>query len=552
MNRSSGIGRSTAVMAFGTLLSRLTGAVRTIVFAWFGTTALADAYLQSNTTPNMVYELVAGGVLSATLVPLFVELLLRDDDDAHHGIDAIVSLVAAVMVGAVVLVALAAPALMWIPFHEPGKQLQRQVGSELLRMFAPQIAIYGFVTVATAALNARRRFAAPMLAPVCNNLVVIVVLLWARRVVHALVPHPSGNLATLQAVANDTTAKLLLGFGTTAGVVAMGLALLPSMRGLDIGLRWRWDPRHPAVRELARLSGWTLGYVAANIAALQFVQYALGFGPNGDLAAYNLAYTTFFVLPHGIFAVSIMTAIQPDLAEAFLERRRGRFRTTLSTGIRNVLAVMVPAAAGYVVLSGPIVSLIRSGQLSNDGARLIGDVLRAFSIGLPGYSVYLLLMNAYKAMRDTKSTFTINVIENSINIVLGALLYRLGFGVQGLAFAFAVSYLASAVFAGKALGLRTRGIHGPEILESLRRILVASAAMALAVWLTARGVGALVVGDGAAIGLPDRLARLVQVGAAVGVGVSVYGVVAPRIGVSEIDAVVSGVRRRLGGRASRR
>ena len=530
-------------MAAGTLLSRITGAARTVVLLGFGLTALADTYSTANNTPNMVYELVAGGVLSAVLVPLFVSLFRGRFDRSEDGISAIVSLTAVVVVASVAVVVVASPLVVWLFLSRPDEALKRKVAADLLRYFAPQIGVYGFITMATAMLNAKRRFAAPMFAPILNNLVVIVVLLWARRVVDALVPR--GNVsttATLRAVATDGPAKLLFGLGTTAGVVAMGVALLPSLRGLGVRIRWHWEPGHPAVRELVRLSGWTFGYVACNQIALWFVTNTAN-RSNGDFTAYTSAYATFFLLPHGVFAVSVMTGLQPALAEAFLDRRRGRFRRLLADGIRTVNAVMIPAAAGYLVLATSIVGIVKTGSLRAEQVGRVAGVLRALAIGLPGFSVYLLLMNAFKAMRDTRSTFEINATENAINIVLAALFYRWGFGVEGLGLAFAIAYLTSAVIAFHRVSARTRGLNGATVVRSLARIVLATAAMALVTKLVAVGLEHLL--RSGATDRVGRVALIVEVGVAVGCGVTVYGVVGRLVGITELDAMITGIRRRV-------
>ena len=536
------IGRSTALMAGGTLVSRITGLARTIVFFWFGTTALAETYTKANNTPNMIFELVVGGVLSATLVPLFVDLARGDNDprrraDTDTGVNAIVTLVSVLLLGAVMVVFLAAPALMWIVFRRPDETVQRQLGTDLLRLFAPQVAVYGFVTVATSMLNARRRFLAPMLAPVLNNLVVIIVLIWARRLVVNLVPDEnvrnSDSLATLRAVATDFPSRLLLGLGTTAGVLALGVALLVPWMRSGARVQWHWDPRHPAVRRMLRLSGWTLGYVAANLVALQFVAGALP--GRGDFTAYTIAYTTFFLLPHGIFSVSIMTALQPELSLAYLERKRGIFRRHLTGGIRSILAITMPATAGYLALAPSIMRIFVVGDLTASGSRLVADVLRCLVIGLPAFSEYLLLMNACKAMLDTRSTFIINCVENAINIVLAGLFVRLGFGAQGLAAAFACAYILAVLLAGRHVARRTGGLEVSSLVPATVKIIGASAVMGVAVWASARAINASL----------DGRMPLVEVGVSAALGVSVYAVLGRVLGVKEIVSVLSSVRRRL-------
>ena len=137
-----------------------------------------------------------------------------------------------------------------------------------------------------------------------NNIVVICALI--------ALPIVASEPPTVTSVLDDPTLVLLLGLGTTAGIVAMALVLLPALRNAGVHLRWVWEWRHPAVRHLARLSGWTIGYVATNQVAF-WVALFVAYGTNGDASVYLAAFT-FFQLPHGLFAVSIMTALAPELA----------------------------------------------------------------------------------------------------------------------------------------------------------------------------------------------------------------------------------------------
>jgi putative peptidoglycan lipid II flippase len=547
----SNLGRSASVMFAGTLLSRISGLLRNVLFLRFGFSALSDTYNVANTTPNMVYELVAGGVLSAVLIPIFTALERKNSKRARDGINALVSLVGIALLAAVAIVAVAAPAIVWIWFHKPADADKRELAGQLLRMFAPQIAMYGFVTVATASLNTRRRFGAPMFAPVLNNVTMISVLLVAQRILDRLTRAATidDKRAGLRAVMGDTSLKLLLGFGTTAGVLAMALVLIPSLRESGVRWRWHWEPRHPAVRELFRLSSWTLGYVAANLATLSYVNWLLT-RRDGDQSAYTLAFSTFFLLPHGLFAVSIMSAIQPGLSRAFIDRKRGLFRYELSRGIRMTMAIMVPSAVGYLVLSPSITALItsivRSGKnFGPQQSRLLSDVLQAFVLGLPAFSVYLLLMNAFKAMRNTKATFVINAIECAINIIVAFVFYRLGFGVQGMAIAFSIAYIISVLIAGAHLKTKLRGIDGPHLLDSSVRIGIAAGLMGLIVELVRRIIDWLFLGHGAVLRLPNFLGHIVEILFASIAGLIAYVALARFVGVTELDALMRQLARRL-------
>jgi putative peptidoglycan lipid II flippase len=519
-------------MAIGTVLSRLTGFGRIAALAYaLGFQRVTDTYNLANTTPNIVYELVIGGVLSgAILVPFFVDRLARrgdgdaDEDEAWDAISAVVTVAAVALLALTVLFALLAPLVIRIyTFRLDGAAARDQevVATTLLRLFAPQVLFYGMVAVATALLNARRRFVAPMVAPVLNNLVVIGMLL--------ALPHLVDDLS-LAAVRHDTGAQLLLGLGTTAGVAAMALALLPSLRRAGLRLRVRWAPGHPAVRAILRRAGWVLGYVVANQVALWTV-LVLANGRAGDVSAYQAAFV-FFLLPHGVVAVSIMTALTPDLTERWSRRDQAGYRRQLSFGLRATAVVLVPAAAGYVVLAHPIVSLlIERGALSAASADVTGDVLVLFALGLPAFSAYLLLMRGYYAMQDTRTPFVLNAAENGLNVVLALALYP-ALGVQGLALAYALAYGAGAAVAAWDLHRRTAGIDGPAVLQSVARVGAATAVMVVGVV----GVVAVVGGDRG----PALLAR-VLVG--VGAGVTLYLLAAKALGVDELSAVTR-LRRR--------
>ncbi len=291
------MGRSAAVMAVGRLLSRLSGLARVFALAdALGATALADTYTLANTTPNIIYELAVGGVLSGALLPVLVgELASKKEDEVWRAISAVVTLAllaCLVLAGVFLLVAPLLLRLYTLRKHGPVADDQFEVATVVLRLFAPQVALYGVISMATALSNAQWRFAAPMFAPILNNLVVIAVLL--------SFPHLIG-IRDLHQARGNPAGLWLLGLGTTAGVAAISLAQLP-LGTIRARLRFVWAPRHHAIRTLARLSGWTVAFVAANQLALLVVQ-VLANAHDGDVTIYTIAYI-FFLLPHGVLAVS--------------------------------------------------------------------------------------------------------------------------------------------------------------------------------------------------------------------------------------------------------
>ena len=246
--------RSSAIVGVGTALSRLTGFLRVAAIAYaLGVTTVAGVYSYANETPNIVYELLLGGVLTATLVPQFVKHLQARDPDASSAVVTVAMLALVVVTALGVLLAPYIVDIYTLRVTGPGRVEQQELATKLLRLFMPQILFYGFVALATALLHARRRFAAAAFAPILNNAVVIALFLALPRIV-------DGPL-TVRRINNDSGLVLLLGLGTTAGIAAMALALVPALWGARVRLRFLPSLRHAAVRVVFRLSGWTMGYV---------------------------------------------------------------------------------------------------------------------------------------------------------------------------------------------------------------------------------------------------------------------------------------------------
>jgi putative peptidoglycan lipid II flippase len=472
--------RSSAVVAVGTALSRVTGFVRIAAIAYaLGATTLAGTYSYANEAPNIVYELLLGGVLTATLVPLFVKHFETRDDDAASAIFtvAILALAAITIVGVV-----AAPwivDLYTLNVHGANLAAQQELATSLLRLFMPQMLFYGIVTLATAVLNARRRFLAAAFAPVLNNVVVIAVFL--------ALPHLAGSSLTVRSVLDDDALVLLVGLGTTAGVVVMALALLPPLGRLHLHLRFLPAWRHPAVLAMLRLSGWTVGYVIANQIALLVVT-VLANGTDGGPFIYISAYA-FFQLPHGLFAVSLMTTFTPEMASAAARNDLAALRGQLSRGLRLAAVVIVPAAALYLGLARPIiVALLQRGAFSAGDASVVADTLVMFAIGLLPFSMYLFAMRAFYARHDTFTPFWINCVENAVNIGLAFPLYA-WLGIPGLALAFALAYFVGAALALFVLRERLGGIEGRRIATTVGKVLVAGAAVGGLSWAVSELVG---------------------------------------------------------------
>jgi len=473
--------KSNVTVAVGTALSRVTGLLRVVVFgAVIGRTALADTYKLANETPNIVYELLLGGVLSATLVPLFSSFVESDDEESTN----VVITVSVTLMAALTLIAvIAAPLIFRLYTLSPAAgvdaDLLRDVGTTLTRIFLIQILFYGLTGIANAFLNSRRRFFAAAWSPILPNLIIAATLL--------SLPSPDAGGWELGDVITDNRLRWTLGLGATAGIATMALVLIPAV--LRTGFRFRpvWNWRHPAVRRLLTMSAWTLGFVAANQAALIVVRNLADPG-SGDAAAYFDAFT-FFVLPHGLLAVSIATTFQPEMSRSVARRDRLSFISQTSLGIRMIALCTIPAGVGIFVLRRPIVgALLEHGEYTPADALVTSRALGGFALGLVGFSVYLFVLRGFYAHHDTRTPFVVNVIENAINVVLAIILVE-RYGVLGLGLAFGLAYLVSAGWVLQIMGYKVPGFPVRELFRSLWPMLLAAAVMGEVVWLVAGAIG---------------------------------------------------------------
>lgn len=517
--------RNNLIVASGTAVSRLTGLVRTSLVFVLLARSLGDTYLNANNTPNMIYELILGGVLTATLVPLFTDdIEKRRRGDATS---AIISFALVALLAVTVVALIVAPLLILLlssgaPAENRADYLS--VGIPLALLFAPQVFFYGLMAVWAAALHARHRFLAASWAPVLNNGIAIATLIVVWRMVD--------GKPTLTDALDDRTVMWVLGLGTTSGIALMALALYPSIRRAGVNFRFRFDLKHPAVRRAVRLSGWTFGYVIANQIAVIVIQI-LAEPSTGGTQEYQTAFQ-FFQLPHGLLAVSIMVTFEPLLGRADSRGDRAEFNRKLLLGFRLIGLLVIPAAVGYVALPNGLDS--RTFVATGDLERALGltGIIAAFAVGLPGFSSYLYALRAFYAMKNTKIPFLINCVENAINIVLAVIFVRI-WGIVGLALSFAAAYTISAVIAVAVLLRHSPGFDWRGLLRTWTELLVAAGIMGGAVY----GVVSL-------IAPASPVALLPAVGAGVAVGAVTYfvAIFALRVaGIRELFDRLPGLRR---------
>jgi putative peptidoglycan lipid II flippase len=529
--------RGAAVMTVGTALSRLTGFLRlSAMTAALGVTvsSLGTIYTIANLTPNILYELILGGILTSVFVPVFVDRLeTRGLEDAREVADILITLVLGLLIVVAAIGAIFAEQIIrlyLVASNRPDLEAEVELGAFFLRWFMPQIVFYGVGAVAIGLLQAHRRFAPPMFAPILNNLVVMGTFV-AYAIVRGDRPPSVVDITSLE--------KTILAAGTTLGVVVMTAALWPSVRSLGYRLRLRFRWRHEAVRKLVRLAGWVALYVGVNQLAYVVV-IVLNNRFDAGPQIYTTAYTV-FQLPHAIFAVSIFTALLPGMSERWATGDPAGVRVFASRGLRDTAVVILPAAFGLIALARPIVRLLfEHGAARPVDTVAIAQTLQGFAVGLLFFSAFQLLTRTFYSMQDTRTPALVNVGAAVVN-VSAALLYigPLALGLRGMALAHATSYLVGATLLFLLLRARLGSLDERAIGRTVLKAAVAaalSAAAALAV------VSVWPLSQEASI-----LLQAVRLGAAIGAGMLVFLISALILRVGEVDDLRRVLLRRFRG-----
>ncbi len=508
--------RSIFSMSAATSLSRVTGYLRTMTqAATLGTGAVAGAYTLSNALPTQIYELFMGGLLSSILVPLLIERLARrGEEDARAFINALLTLIMPLLVLLAALgVFFAEPIILlttdWSSSLSSEESTRRiELAVLLFRVFALQIVFYGAGALATGILNAHRRFFLPTFAPVLNNLVVIL----------------SFTGYALLSGRNPEAAVYTLAIGTTFGVAVMSLILIPPV--LWLGYRPRFRVGHPALGSALKLAAPVILFVAATV-GVQVVANLFASRSDGVDELYYAF--IIFLLPYGIFVVSIVTALVPDLSNKYTRRDANGYRSTLSFGLRTTLFVTVPALAALVAFAIPIVSLLyQRGEFGFEDTRLVAAVLAAFAVGLPGYAVQLVLVRSFYARQNSVTPALLNT---GLLVLFVGLAYLLSsaYGLVGVALGFSTAYTLLALTLLFAMNREIEGLEGRRLTTSLAKMLIAG----LVMYAVAR-TGISLTGTGS-----SSLGRAFVLGGVGGASFAAYLGTAFLLRVEELRAAVS-------------
>ncbi|MQY08120.1 murein biosynthesis integral membrane protein MurJ [Actinomadura macrotermitis] len=485
------LARSGAVMAIGTIFSRLTGFLRTaVITAALGVQLLGNAYQVANTVPYTVYELLLGGLLSSVFVPFLIKRRALDADGGRAAEQRLLSLALPALLLLTAAGVLAAP---WLVSAFAGGYTgrQREVAVLLTRLLMTQIFFLGASGLAGTLLNVRRRFGMAMWAPVVNNLITMaagLLFIWAAG--------PGRNLATV------TDGQLtLLGAVSALGTAAQGALLWGALRSAGFHWRPRLDVRGSGFREAVRSAGWMMVYlVVGQAGVLVTLNVATRAGHDGPgLAAYGNALVV-FQLPYAVIAVSVITALLPRMSAHVTAGRPGLVRMEFSRGLRLVAALLVPLSAAMAIFAVPGATLLFGhGETTTADARQIGLIIMVFAgLTLP-FALFQLMIRVFYALGDTRTPGLVAVPAGLVQAAASIAILRMaapGEIVRWLPLAYGSFYLTGTILAGLLLRRRLGGMDGARIVRAfvLMHLAVLPGAAFAVVMARVGGLPALAVG----------------------------------------------------------
>jgi putative peptidoglycan lipid II flippase len=488
---------SSAVMAAGTVVSRMSGFVRsTLLAAALGTQLHADVFTIANTVPNMLYILLAGGVFNAVLVPQLVRAMKHDPDGGDAYTNRIITLAALFLAGVTALLVLAAPLLMRLyldaAFFTDALADQRESVIDFARLCLPQVFFYGMFVLVGQVLNSRDRFGPMMWAPIANNVVSVAVLgLYLAVFGAAQGDELCGGYSTGQ--------EWLLGLGSTLGIVLQFLILLPYLKAAGFTYRPRFDFRGSGLGHTFRLGFWTVAFVVVNqiaytvvvrlassgtaTAALSCGGAAEGSGGTG-YTIYSGAFLLVMV-PHSIATVSLATATLPRLSRSAADDDLPAVARQVAATTRTALALILPFAFLLPAVALPLSNIVWGYAAAAETYRDFATSLALFAPGLVFFTVHYLMLRGFYSLERTRTVFWVQCVIAATNIAVAlAVTSQVGprDTAPGLVAAYVAAYAVGAAVSYQLLRRLLGGLETPVLVRFLVRMGLAAGIAGAAAW----------------------------------------------------------------------
>ncbi|WP_322937484.1 murein biosynthesis integral membrane protein MurJ [Nocardioides bizhenqiangii] len=484
---------NSAVMAAGTVVSRFSGFFRSLLLlAALGGGLHADLFTIANTVPNMLYILLAGGIFNAVLVPQLVRSMKNDADGGSGYIDRIVTLAVLFLGTVTALLVLAAPWVMALllddKYADPAFAEERQSAIDFARYCLPQVFFYGMFVLFGQILNARGRFGPMMWAPIANNVISMGVL-----VVYLVAFGPAS--ATEQIGPFTASQEALLGIGSTLGIVAQLLILVPYLRAAGVRIRPRFDFRGTGLGRTFRLAVWTILFVIVNQAAYVVVVRLASGGTAAaadgtGITIYSSAFLVALV-PHSIVTVSLATAVLPRLSAHAASHDDAALGRTLVSTIRTALVVVVPIALLLPLIALPLSHVLWGHGAGADVYPRFESTVGLFGFGIVFFTLHYLTLRGFYALELNRTVFLIQCVIASVNITAAVVLVGNADPEHTspmLVLAYTAAYGVGSLLSFTVLARRLGGLPVGSLLGFVARLLVASAVGAGAAWVVDLGL----------------------------------------------------------------
>lgn len=492
------VSRSAARIGVATAISRFLGFGRVMAITGIlGTTYLGNTFQSANAISNVAFDLLAAGALSAVLVPAFVERFALDEgssvpDDQSETRELAAGLwgIALVALGLVAIVGVfAAPLIarvLTVGVGDPGiARDQRELTTYLLRWFMPQIPLYGYGTIATAVLHARRRFTAAAIAPIGNTLVMVFLLVAFRFL------HGSGS----PGLSLSFGERLSLGLAGTLGVAAfVGIPIL-ALHQMGFPVRPRFRLPDDATRDVLRRTAWGV-LQHTGIGLLLGVALIVGNSVEGGVVAYQVAFQ-FFLVPYAVLGAPIHIAVLPELADDVVQGDFAAFSKSIRWSLSRMALWLVPSGLVMAIAATPAMGLLAFGQTTGQGASLVSGALIGLALGTFVYGGFLLLVRGYYALGETKFPAIVAIVTSGVGatVMLGAGKLFEGRGrIIGLGLGHTVAYLLGMLVLTQNLRRRLdqRGVVPGQRDRTLSGVVLTLVVVAVV-------AAGLVVGAGASV-----------------------------------------------------
>ncbi|MCW2784639.1 MAG: mviN [Marmoricola sp.] len=534
---------SSAVMAAGTTVSRLSGYLRTgLLAAALGNGLHADIFNIANTIPNMLYILLAGGVFNAVLVPQLVRAIKNDADGGTAYTNRVITLAALFLGLVTVLLVVAAPELMHVfaPKYFAGNlEPERIAIIAFARFCLPQVFFYGMFVLVGQVLNARGNFGPMMWAPIANNVISVAVL-----VLYLVTVGTSAH-------AYSSGAELLLGLGSTLGIVIQFLVLVPYLKASGFRYRPRFDFRGSGLGQTLRLGIWTVLFVVVNqIAYVVVVRLAAHGTATSSHGTGFTIYSNAFLLvmvPHAIITVSLATAVLPRLSAHAEAGRLLSLASVVNQTMRSTYAFVLPILALTPILAPSLANLVFGWGASRSTYTHFVPPLSLFSLGVLFFTSHYLVLRGFYALEQNRRVFFIQCVISVVNIVAAVALTHHVKPVDTaprLVIAYAIAYAVGAALSYRQLSVYVGGLGTQSLIRFAIRIGIVVVVAVGVAWLGREALDQVLSGTA-------KLAALLRFVVISSLGMGTYVVMARLMRIREVDDITRVVAERLGRRGRR-